>query len=493
MDPDAGRPPPLAGVASWDPEGLALSPEATAKVIRRRMSASSAAAIRSCAARWAIEKLLPRSEHPFGAAELGTATHQLFEDLFARPKGRRGIEDAMRILDSLDVMHGAKLPAPDDPAELESWRGEIERRMVGLWNLEDPDGIDVVAREMTLTTKVDRVPFTGFIDRVSLVPGGVQIADYKAGKGKVKAPSRRFGDPHGDQLRLYAMALANQAPEMVDGDPTRFAARVLYVYHAKALEVDLSPRALGRTAAGLRRSWDDQTEMALTRVFPTVTSPLCGWCPAVEVCPAATKAGLGPRDPAALGGAGLGIEALPAASTSPGTPPSYIPADHDDPEEADMTVKHEGKSWEETTPNTADLNPNSFAAVAAFGLSAMAVECLHGAGVAVSPRNVKALAATFATLVASAESALGYRPGFQSGLHTRLRGALHTCLVTIPPPFGDDAEAWDEWAAATSRRMLAIAKTAFGLWEASSADDPDPAPWRALATTKLAVVEGGGR
>lgn len=491
----ARRPGLLAGMAAWSPGHLELSPDAVATVARKRLSASTADAMRSCVGRWAIEKLLGRTEHPFGAAELGTATHQLFEDFFALPPEQRTQATALELLEDLDVMHAAKLAAPDDPIELESWRQEVWRRAKGLWKIEDPSSVRVVSREMRLDTKVAGVPFVGFIDRVSLDDEDrVTIEDFKAGLSKMKDPKGRYGDPHGEQIRLYALALCSKHPQLAGDDPTRLVGRVLYVAHGRSRQVELSPESLEKVSGRFRTAWEDHNAYAEQGRFPLRPSPLCGWCPAVEACPAAAAKGLGPRNEQALGGEGLGIS--PLSDARPFAPPSSVP----EPPEIDpevVAMKHEGKPFEEVTPNSTDLNPNSYAAGAAFGTASMSVEVLHSAGQPVTAASVKALARTFARLVAGAAVDLDYRPSFQAGIHTRLRGALHTSISTMPPPFGDDLDAWVKWESATRRRMLSIAKTAFELWEHGNEllDDDGTADLAVLAeldAPRLSVVEGAG-
>lgn len=479
----------LAGKAAWAPGGLELSPDASERVIRKRLSASSAKAIRSCAARWALDSLLPRSERPFGAAELGTATHQLLEDLFALPAGERSRDAALVLLADLDARHGAKLASPEDPIELDSWRQEIWRRAAGLWSVEDPDSVEVLHREIKLVTDVAGVPYIGFVDRLDRTGDGkAAVVDYKAGLGKIREPNKRYGDDYGDQVRLYAAAITSARPDLAGDDPLDVSGRLLYVAHRHERIVNIDAKSLEATLTAFAGSWERQAEIAETRVFPTNPTALCGWCPAVEVCPSAAAKRLGPRDPAAHGGAELGIAELgtairPAAPTSTEVSPPR--------EERTMVYKHEGKSWEEVTPETSELNPNSYAATSVFGMSAMAVEALHAAGQPVTGPNVRALALTFASLVAETSVELGYRPSYQSGLHTRLRGALHTCLSTIPAPFGDDLEAWKAWRLSTRRRMLAIAKTAISLWETDLDEIDVDATLAVLATPHLAAVAGG--
>lgn len=77
-------------------------------------------------------------------------------------------------------------------------------------------------------------------------------------------------------------------------------------------------------------------------------------------------------------------------------------------------------------------------------------------------------------------------PSFAAGRHTRLRGALHTTLDTIPAPFGGDAEAWDVWVKRAVVRTKAIAVTAVALW---NGEDRVSEPWSVLATSSKPVDE----
>ena len=54
-----------------------------------------------CTARWAIEKILPRADDPFGAAEFGTAGHRVFEQVFSLPSEQRTTQVAMEFVSNL--------------------------------------------------------------------------------------------------------------------------------------------------------------------------------------------------------------------------------------------------------------------------------------------------------------------------------------------------------------------------------------------------------
>jgi len=121
-----------------------------------------------------------------------------------------------------------EVEAPRDPALLAKGRSEVHTHMVGLFEIETPDEIDVVAREMRLIVEADGIPFNGFIDGVQRAGDGVKVVDSKAGAGKMKKKDNaRHGDAHGDQIRLHAMARTTEGPDL---SPVT-GGEVLYVFH----------------------------------------------------------------------------------------------------------------------------------------------------------------------------------------------------------------------------------------------------------------------
>ena len=532
-------PGPLAGYATFERRRLVLSEAGVELVRKKTLSPSTVSAISSCGARYAIErlaeKLAPAPIDPFGAAELGTAVHQVYEDLFARPPGRRGLAAGLELLATLDRDH-PELEAPKDPTLLARWRSEIQSRLVGLWDVEDPDGIDVVARELHVNVALDGIPFNGFVDRVHRRDGGLVVSDFKAGYGKMKQENARFGDPHGDQIRLYVRAIEAKRPDL--GRPS--AGEVLYVAHRKRREVVLSPEAMDGTKARYEKAWTLLCSQTDKGAFGMKVSPLCGWCPAVQVCPAALASGKVPRTDAVLTGALLGISldaatsvqvpaavdgsavsdssavvvnpVVPNSAVVPDSPAfseeTYDPAVDfaatgssapDAPEQPaglqSAPPSHQTKTrrnipmselkpWEETN-HDGSLNLNSYASTAAFGLVELAVEHLHAAGQKITMSAVDALSETLALVVQHCQEILDVPPSLQDGSHTRLRGALRTSLETMPAPFGEDEEAWAAWVKRTEKRVLAIHGAALRLW---SAGGQESEPWKTLAAHALKVA-----
>src|SRR5699024_6983562 len=200
--------PALHEAARWEDDSLrVVDPAALAKVDRPALSASTMQGLESCPARFAAEKLLPREDDPYAANVLGTAAHEVFEDLFALPPQERTTDRAILLVSE----HAeARWPQESQKADRLKWGAEVMNRVLGLFSIEDPAEVDVLAREEAFNgIEVGGVPFIGFIDRVRRAPGSqteVEINDYKAGRHVTAAHAQRFGDHHGDQIRLYVAA-----------------------------------------------------------------------------------------------------------------------------------------------------------------------------------------------------------------------------------------------------------------------------------------------
>lgn len=527
--------PLLRDKLAWDGKKLVVTDDAViAKIRRKALSASTSKSMQSCAARWVGERLLRKEdEDPFAPAPLGTSAHSVLEDLFdeavyERNERTLGLGEALTIRDS-DIMWPDLKDEPDNVRAAvrinrRRWIEEVKTAYEGLFVIEDPKKIQVYARELQIDgLTINGVPSNGFIDRVRY---GVRETDRKAGlvaedykTGRVpSAFSLRYGDDHGDQLRVYAAALKEKTGEM----PVQ--AKVLYTKFGQERDVDLRPQAMAKTLRTFELSWKRHNRYMETQEFPTKVSALCGWCPLINACPVAKAEGKTVSDKVAdqmFSSTDLGIPALrPGASVAAMASTSDTVVEHHgqevtffmpDPfsygipdeefeavERASELAAHmfdsgenpktaqgkddtmskitEDKAWEPYTKE-GELNPNSYAAMGVFGTVELAVEALHRAGLAITGSNVKSLAATFQHIVAEAQNHWTGSTSAADGANSRMRGALRTALATLPLPFGQDAAAWDAWVAAAIRRCTSITAVALHLFS----DERVESPWEALA------------
>lgn len=568
---------PPSRIFAWDKGNLAITDEAQREKYRRpSLSPSTAKAMDGCPARWAAEKALGERDDPFSASSIGTSAHSVLEDLYdldlVAPKDRTPLT-AMNIL----LAHSKEQwPGRDSRTfgQRGLWIAAVHDAYKGIFDIEEPAQVVVHSREMGFgnggrEVEINGVPFIGYIDRIDYTPEGLTVIDYKS---SAKRPVLKWGDDHGDQMRLYAEVL-----RVIEGKmPAQ--AMLYYTRLGQSRQVPLKPSDMRKVLGKFKKAWIALNRYIDTGSFPTNASALCGWCPLVNACPTAAangkearreglpeKVDLGipvlrtfeagdlhaieaqraaTRKPSMdldFGSAANGepvpdlapaLDALATPSTAPPaddfadadlTPPEPldgdpatgpggfrvpdvlvtgdVPHDPESPPDAGSerpraahleeasptpqkdtamtadTLLAEDKPWVETI--NGNLNPNAYAATAVFGLTAMAYDLVHDAGQKPSKTTIDALTQTFAHIIAAVQHDLTGVVTFQDGIHTRLRGALHSYIDAYPLPFGKDRAAWDAWVATARKHVNSIASAALRLYDADLR--PESTPWTALA------------
>jgi putative RecB family exonuclease len=516
---------------AWDGKRLVVTkPELIDSKLRRSaLSASTSKSMQSCAARWVGERLLRSDiEDPFEPAPLGTSAHSILEDLFD-VESFAPAERTMTTAASL-VERDAAIKWPDNPKESDAvraavkiakarWIEEVRLAYEGLFVIENPAEIDVWGRETQINgLEINGVPTNGFIDRIRTGTNkesgksGLIVEDYKTGK----VLNTRFGDDHGDQIRIYAEAIRVKTGEMPVGGT------VLYTKFGKSREIDLRPAAMKKTLKTFELSWKRHNSYMKTQDFPTKVSALCGWCPLVNSCPVAKdegkavsekvadrihsavelgipvlRAGARPERTASDPGLGDGTELVffapddaeisaavaaqverEAADAAHMYDSGENPTKHSvkDGTMTESNIITEAKPWVETTPE-GEINPGAYKVTAAFGLAELAAEALFKADLPLTKSNVSGLAFTFYYVVSRAQKSWTGSVSLQDSANTRLRGALRTVIETLPLPLGKDIEAWNEWVDAAVKRTKAISAVAMTILT----EKPNPRPWEVLA------------
>ena len=470
-----------------DDDNLVLPKNVTEKKVRRKKlspsTMNSLVDTSACPARFAAEKVIPRTPDPFGAAEIGTSGHLVLEHLFSLPSDQRTAGVAREIMDSqadsaLFPMTSKMDPDKDDhliESLRKKWLGEVEDSYKGIFEIEDVTVPDVFGRERWIgkSVKIAGVPLSGIIDRIDNLPDTtLSPIDYKT--GKVKAPSK-YGDPHGDQLRLYALAIDQEFGTL----PSE--AKVYYTKHAKMLSVDLSDKKLNDVEGKVSQSWEDLSWACDESTFETVASPLCGWCPLVNICPTAKAAGrtakVSAPTPVQLG------------ATIPVGPPSLSEGEKKTTKEATAVAEkkpkwREDKPWVETvgTGKNQRINPNAYAATAVFGLASRALADISGYNKSVAgepvdafPINrttVEGLARTYAVIITDVQDELSTDIDWSAGLNTRLRSALFTATELHAPPFGGVLDDWDQWVERVKKNIVLLTEIGEGIYDEPDEDDP---------------------
>lgn len=512
-----------ADVLAWEGDRLLVTSAAVNAAARRpRLSPSTAKSVRSCAARYAGEWVLKsgiEAEDPFAPAPVGTAAHTVMERLMKLARTKRTPLAARTIMYRLmteltppnPTEHWPGLPADRHP----EWLALVDAAFMGLFGILDPRTVVVHKTELRLDDVfIGSVPFKGFVDLISQVDDDagrwLEIVDYKTGSRIPWVPPGQINDHH-DQIRLYRIGLAQKL-----GTDKQFRGALYYTRDkiAKSVQVPMRKPDLDATIRRFESAWRRLNRYADAATWPTKVTPLCGWCPLVGTCPAAAREGKVPRVEGLPTAVDLPIPVRrreprwPAALPDPGDD-NFFPGrgeadcaahehsdierhdierhdigppdrdrrdpviDHDDLdrvvdehlEQIMATVLYEDKPYLECAENRTSLNPNSYAAGAVFGIVSMAVDVIAKASLPVTGRRVKGLARLFAGIVADVQKDYTGSTGWQQGMNTRLRGALHTTVESMPVPLTGTESDLRDWHEAARRRVAAITRVSVELWD----------------------------
>lgn len=472
-------------------EALLVDPEqVAAKIRRKKLSPSTMNALMdnsACGARFAADKLMPRITDPFSAAEIGTSAHHVLEHLFALPGPERTMEASLTILDKLGVKTFPLPPEKGEERDLAAalrkrWSEEVQAGYRGIFDIEDVSAVTPFKLEGWIGdgVEIEGVPISGIVDRIDRLPGGgLRPVDYKSGK----VGNKRWGDPHGDQLRLYVMAAEAEYGILPE------EAKVYYTKHSKSVPVSLTRPKLNQTRRKVAQAWDILADSCDTASFEVKASPLCGWCPLVNVCPAAAEAGKEAKiqapSPVELG-MEIPVRTEAAPSLSEGGEAAEKAAPQKKKKERNTPVARKNRSWREGKPWEevvgGRLDPASYSAIAVFGLATRALsdivkhnKALIGEPVEPVPVDrptVTALAETYAGIIGSAQEELSNGLDWQAGLNTRLRSALFTATEAHSIPFGATLEEWDAWVERIVKNIVLLIEIGEDIYEGASTTDP---------------------
>lgn len=474
--------PALEGTA-WQNGALVVSdPEKVEKIRRKNLSASVAHKVAQCPASMAAETLLPRTSDPFGPREIGGGSHAALEGLYSQPALERTPDfiphEVLRLADiewSEDKLEDKGSQSIQANNELKvKWIDTITKAALADFDIETPSEIDVVKTEWKIRdVKIAAgVPFVGFIDRTDRLGCAADgdilaLRDYKFGKWKV--PNSRFPqDDYGDQLRLYKAAV-----EVETGRAPAEAA-LLYPIAGKTRQIDLSEGAVKQTLFAFDLSWQAMNRAADEQKFTAQPSALCAWCPLANSCPVAQVVSEkaiahAKTQPSAED---LGIPTILTAQPSGNRPADPIepqPTAPSQPEQAPRigmgkTRKTTRKATTMTIPDLAKQYPVSeYAAIAVFSLVDTATAHLDSQAQPLNPSSISAFSNVLAGILTTTVRSLFGNSGWEHGKLARVEHSLKMALEIRPAPFGQNADAWQEWTKAITGLVTAKAQVALGL------------------------------
>lgn len=400
-------------------DGISLVPKA--------LSPSSAGSFSNCPASWAISRRLRTGEDVLSAAHIGTVVHKSLEELYSLEPGER-TEEKLWVL--LENIAGETLELLDS-----AWD-----KARHIFDIEDPTQARPLMLETAISVELDGVPFYGIADRIDEGKNGPKIVDYKTSGAKKAKPTQyalnRYGDSQGDQVTLYALALSKHLGEQVSG------AELFFTGVGLKRVIDLTPSRKKRVLRDFCKTYADITTADSLGTFSYSPSPLCGWCPLVEVCPASKSAAkVAVPSPDELFFQGL--------SSAP-----YIGGVGKPRKEPEMATKDkwtDQRPWEDPFPDQYP-NANGYGAQGAFGLVSLAYEHLKETGGKASKKNLTKLTSCLYLVVKAAQERQGKFTGLSDGLNTRLRGGIRSVLAVNPFPLNgseEEIKAWMNGAVAT--------------------------------------------
>ncbi|HEY5788127.1 MAG TPA: PD-(D/E)XK nuclease family protein [Microlunatus sp.] len=473
---------------AWDGRGLVINHEPTlTRLTQRTMSASTMHAMDGCTARWAFEKVWPGEQDPFAPSVLGNGGHKVLEKLFELPGRDRTIAAAMTILRQVcnDAMPG------DDPLTMavrDRWMAEVYAAFKGIFDIEDTTRVDVYGRELEVRTTIAGVPFVGFVDRVDTLPSGaLSVVDFKTARA-IPKNIKVFGDEHGDQQRLYLLAMEQQLGHRPE------SAWLYYTRLGQAKKVAVAKARVNDTRDKFLVAAEKLALIGDTASMTPAPTALCGWCPLVNVCPSAKADKKADRTDKAVPAEWLPIPTIgaPGHELTVPSPPERLRNDgvevpgqvvqstyaahveaentNTEPQGATVTRLKEGQPYIELSDG--DLNPNSYASMAATDVVEMAVYALDKAGVPLTKAGVQSLAAMYASVIADVQKPVTGSASMQDGMNSRARFLVKRILRTLPTPVhAATVEEWETWAEAVVKRARLMWTVAYSLWS-NGPDDP---------------------
>lgn len=240
------------------------------------LSPSAASMFQQCPKRWRHRYLDRLPDPPGEAALAGTFAHRVLELLFQRERHDRSIDVARRLAREVwpETEADPSFQALGlDDAGARRFRWVAWTAVEGLWKIEAPEHVEVLATERQVRTTVGVVPFRGVIDRLDDGPDGLTVSDYKSGR----APSARFAERRLSQVLLYAAA--------VEADEGRRPARARLLYLGqRTIEVEVTDAVVAPVLDELASTWEAIGAACRSDTFDARPGPLCSWCSFAEHC-----------------------------------------------------------------------------------------------------------------------------------------------------------------------------------------------------------------
>ena len=243
-----------------------------------KLSHSMAGTYQQCPRRWKNEYVLGIRVGSSLPALVGSFAHEVLEYLYKEDPDDRTIDTSRDIAKYLwptleEDDHFIQHQLTDD--QVREFKHKVWVNVAGLFQMEDPSRIDVVATEQELHIEIDGVPYKGFVDRLDYAENGVRVVDYKTGK----PGADRYWPKKLEQVQLYAAMVREQ----LGHEPVRVS--LLFPSHNTEVGDESTAKKRSRVTNKLKGVWEDIHKSIENDDFPPSVGPLCAWCDFVAECP----------------------------------------------------------------------------------------------------------------------------------------------------------------------------------------------------------------
>lgn len=239
-----------------------------------------------CPRKFHAEKYEGRSGGTGRPAVLGTFVHLVLERLMGLEPDRRTVKAARELTLSAwpefvagdDWSQWAAQEGDGFDVDLVEFRRDAWSSVCGLFQIEDPAAVDVVATERFVESTVDGVPLRGIVDRLERedVFGDLVVTDYKTGK----VPAPWFRAAKFRQLNLYAALVeSDQGERPAEG-------RLLFTTYGEVVGTSITAESVAEAVEVASAAWSSLRDAESSDEWPAQPGPLCGWCPFVAECEA---------------------------------------------------------------------------------------------------------------------------------------------------------------------------------------------------------------
>jgi len=204
-----------------------------------RLSFSMATTYQQCPRKWKYQYILGERVGSTMSTMIGSYAHKVLEYLYKEEASDRTLDTAREIA---TYFWPGQESDPDFVAheltedQIKEFKHTVWRNIDGLFRMENPQSVEVVATEQEFNVKIKGTPFRGFVDRIDALNEertDIRIVDYKTGK----PGDKRYWSKKLKQVRLYA-AMVQEELKLT---PKRIS--LLFPAHEVAIEEDANKRS----------------------------------------------------------------------------------------------------------------------------------------------------------------------------------------------------------------------------------------------------------